>query len=45
MMKEVMSAYAESFRESDWLIRIQHLYLLVVPTLLVALTLYLTTRW
>lgn len=41
MMKEVTSAYAQSFRESDWLLRLQHLYLLLVPVILVGLTLYL----
>lgn len=45
MMKEVMSAYAASFRESDWMVRIQHLYLLAVPVLLAGFVLYLSTKW
>lgn len=45
MMKEVMGAYAVSFRESDWIVRIQHLYLLAVPVLLVGFLLYLSTKW
>jgi hypothetical protein len=45
MLKEVTRAYAQSFRESDWLVRIQHLYLLAVPVFLVGLVIYLSTRW
>lgn len=45
MMKEVTRAYGKSFRESDWLVRTQHIYLLLVPVLLTGLTIYLSTRW
>ncbi|MFZ5828211.1 MAG: hypothetical protein ACOY94_28225 [Bacillota bacterium] len=45
MLKEVMAAYAESFRESDWLVRLQHIYLLAVPVLLVGFGFYLSSRW
>lgn len=45
MMNEVMTAYAESFRESDWLVRLQHIYLLAVPVLLVGFAVYLSGRW
>jgi hypothetical protein len=45
MLREVTRAYAQSFRESGWLVRIQHLYLLAIPVLIVGLALYLSTQW
>lgn len=40
-----LSNHVESFRESDWLVRLQHVYLLAVPDLLVGFGVYLSSRW
>ncbi|MFZ5816967.1 MAG: hypothetical protein ACOY93_17015 [Bacillota bacterium] len=45
MMREIHREYARSFREGDWLVRLQHLYLLMVPVLIVGLSIYLSVRW
>lgn len=42
MLKEVNRVYAESFRESNWMVRLQHIYLLATPVILVALAVYLS---
>lgn len=42
MLQEVHRMYREALRESNWSVRLQLIYLLVVPTILVGVVLYLT---
>lgn len=41
MLQEMHRIYREAFRESTWAVRIQLIYLLVVPGALVGIALYL----
>jgi hypothetical protein len=45
MFREVMGQYAVVFRESDWLVRTELLYLLAVPALLLGFAVCLSARW
>lgn len=45
MMNEVNKLYANAFREADWVVRLQFLYLLAVPFVLAGLSIYLSTKW
>lgn len=42
MLQEVHRMYRDAFRESHWPVRLQLIYLLVVPGVLVGVALYLT---
>ena len=41
MLQEIHQMYREFFRESNWLVRLQLLYLLLVPAVLVGAAFFL----
>lgn len=42
MLQEVHQMYREAFRDSDWLVRLELIYLLLAPAVLLASAGYLT---